>query len=176
MLSYYLYLDTENSFDGITIYSKLTGDPFTAGTLVTGWTGEMNGTPFSDSRRLTVCQAATTTCAMGFRLQADGTGQRAGVGIVLFNLWALDNGVTSGANVYKVIDGTSMAAPHVAGLAALIRAYNPSFTYTDTVNALVNGGDSVSGSAANTKTGKAADALGSLNYVNAPSGFAIAVQ
>ena len=44
---------------------------------------------------------------------------------------------------YMVMDGTSMAAPHVAGVAALLRAYNPSARVQDLRSALLDGAESV---------------------------------
>jgi len=69
-----------------------------------------------------------------------------------------------------------MATPHVTGLAALLRAYNPQFTYADVVNAIKNGGRSVPALAGKTTSGKAADAMSSLAYVNAPTGLKATLQ
>ncbi|HWH09482.1 MAG TPA: S8 family serine peptidase, partial [Candidatus Thermoplasmatota archaeon] len=41
-------------------------------------------------------------------------------------------------NSYRYMDGTSMAAPHVSGVAALVKALNPSFTFAD-VEARIKG-------------------------------------
>lgn len=39
-----------------------------------------------------------------------------------------ENGGCNGGNSYGYLDGTSMASPHVAGIAALLRSYYPSWT------------------------------------------------
>jgi len=44
----------------------------------------------------------------------------------------------SSATCYQSLSGTSMATPHVAGAAALIKARNPSWTFTDVDNCLKN--------------------------------------
>jgi subtilisin family serine protease len=44
---------------------------------------------------------------------------------------------------YDYYDGTSMAAPHVAGLAALIEGYNPSLTSSQVKNAILTTGDNI---------------------------------
>lgn len=44
-------------------------------------------------------------------------------------------------NTYSTFDGTSMAAPHVAGVAALVKAWNPSYSPAQIENAIVNSVD-----------------------------------
>jgi subtilisin family serine protease len=87
---------------------------------------------------------------------------------------------TSGANLnstsYGTMNGTSMASPEVAGLAAMLRAYNPQYTYADTVGAIKNGGRSVPALAGKTTTGKAADVMSSLAYINPPTGVTATVR
>ena len=43
---------------------------------------------------------------------------------------------------YDVFDGTSMASPHVAGVAALVKARNPAYTPAQIKNAILNSADS----------------------------------
>jgi len=84
--------------------------------------------------------------------------------------------LTLNATSYNTISGTSMATPEVAGLAVVLRAYNPQYTYTDTVNAVKNGGRSVVALAGKTTTGKAVDVMSSLAYIKPPTGLTAAVQ
>ncbi|MDB5099701.1 MAG: peptidase [Cyanobacteria bacterium RYN_339] len=47
--------------------------------------------------------------------------------------------------LYKSLDGTSMASPHVAGVAALVRSLHPDWTVAQVRTALVNSGDPCTG-------------------------------
>jgi subtilisin family serine protease len=85
-------------------------------------------------------------------------------------------GVNLNSTSYGTMNGTSMASPEVAGLAAMLRAYNPQYTYADTVGAIKNGGRSVQALAGKTTTGKAVDVMSSLAYINPPTGLTATVQ
>ncbi len=52
---------------------------------------------------------------------------------------------TMAGDSYQYLSGTSMATPHVSGLAALIWADNPGFTYGDIRDRILNGVDVVPG-------------------------------
>jgi hypothetical protein len=58
----------------------------------------------------------------------------------------------------------------------MLRAYNPRYTYADVVNAIKNGGRSVSALSGKTTTGKAVDVMSSLSYINPPTGLKATVQ
>lgn len=63
---------------------------------------------------------------------------------------------------YDSYDGTSMASPHVAGVAALLWAYNSTLTYSQVRAAILQGGDTVSSHSGYTTTGKRLNAAGAL--------------
>jgi len=65
---------------------------------------------------------------------------------------------------YTVQSGTSMAAPHVAGVAALIKSLYPSASTTAIKSALLNSGDSLASLLGKTVTGKRLNALSALEY------------
>lgn len=94
------------------------------------------------------------------------------MGILVFELKTAE----LNSNSYKPICGTSCAAPHVVGLAAMIWAYNPDYTYLDVAVSVKNGGDAVPALAGITTTGKAVDAIGSLRYINPPTGVTASIQ
>jgi thermitase len=110
----------------------------------------------------------SSSMSMGFNLLSDSTDQRTGADIAFFDIQTL----TYNTFTYNVSNGTSMASPHVAGLAAMLFAFNPNYTYSDVVTAIKQGGLSNPDLAFKTESGKAASATGSLNYINAPTGGA----
>jgi subtilisin family serine protease len=63
---------------------------------------------------------------------------------------------------FTAIAGTSMASPHVAGLAALVRAVDPGAPPSQVVEAIRRGAKPVAGMQGVTVTGGAADGLGSM--------------
>ena len=64
---------------------------------------------------------------------------------------------------YTAIAGTSMASPHVAGVAALVRAVDPGATPSQIVQALRNGAKPAAGMAGVTVTGGVVDAIGAMD-------------
>jgi subtilisin family serine protease len=64
---------------------------------------------------------------------------------------------------YTAISGTSMASPHVAGVAALVRAVDPGAPPSQVVQALKNGAKPVPGMQGATVTGGAVDAVASMD-------------
>lgn len=69
-----------------------------------------------------------------------------------------------------------MATAYTTGIAALVWAYNPDYTYADVVNAVKYSGDVLEELKSRTVTGRAVDAMEALRYINAPSGVTVTNQ
>lgn len=74
--------------------------------------------------------------------------------------------------LYGYSDGTSMATPHVVGLAALIWGYKPALSYTEVKNTILNTGDSVASLSGKTVSGKRINAYSALNSLTS-TGYTI---
>lgn len=168
-LYYVVSFDTEAGFDFFS-NSMISsgGDPFAGGgTELLNISGSQTGVVKRD-----ISSCITSTCSIGFGLTSDGSVVFRGVGISNFRI----NTLQANSSSYKVASGTSMSSPHVAGIATMIRAFNPNYTYAQTVEAIKNGGEAVAALSGKTSTGRAANAMGALAYITQPTGVAAVVQ
>lgn len=165
------YLTSVNLEDGVDLFftsmKSTGGDPFAGGAPFKTLTGNAAGFVKED---ISLCN--TSTCSLGFQLTSDGSVVSTGVEIHNFSINTLETNSSS----YSVINGTSMASPHVAGIATMIRAFNPSYTSAQTVEAIKNGGETVAALSGKSTTSKAVNAMGSLAYITQPTGVAAVVQ
>jgi subtilisin family serine protease len=173
-VSFFRFVDTEPNQDFLRFAKRSAGgDPFAGGTVISQESGSTGGFGLLASMGLNDC--LTVTCSFGFQLQSNAVTNSIfpELGIAIFE-FKIDTTQTN-SNVYQVLNGTSMASPHVAGIAAMIKAYNPSYTYVDLVNSVKNGGESAASLNNMTTTGRAANAMGSLRYINPPASLVASV-
>ncbi len=153
-------------------YSSTGVDPFAGtGTIVDDVTNVATYPSLIPvSGDISTCISAS--CTVGFQLQSGTTPTDRGVAIAGFSI----NTLTLNSTSYNTENGTSMATPEVAGLATMLRAYNPQYTYADVVSAIGRGGRSVPALVGKTTTGNAIDVMASLAYINPPTGLTATVQ
>ncbi|MGC2519383.1 MAG: S8 family serine peptidase [Burkholderiales bacterium] len=175
ILNFFAAVNLANSGDSFVVGVDPNGvDPFGAGALTRSVPGPVDtgGSVSPVSLDISGC-AGKISCLIGFKLATGPTTPGDfGIGIDGFSIDTL----TLTTNTYQIENGTSMASPEVAGLAAMLRAYNPQYNYADTVNAIKNGGRSVPALAGKTTTGKAVDVMSSLAYINPPAGLTATVH
>jgi subtilisin family serine protease len=150
--------------------SSVAGDPIPSGAVLGAVTGTSSGLRLEQKYDISPQIGANTT--IGFNLTSDASVNDFGSNVSLFSITTLTYNSTS----YNVDAGTSMASPHVAGLAAMLMAYNPNYTYQDVVSAIKSGGVALASLSGKTTTGRAINAMGSLAYINAPTGVAAVKQ
>lgn len=174
-LEYYARVRTTDSSDTFaTAFDNAGGDPFdsSAGdTTLASLSGDKGTSWLKKEYSLSGC--LTSSCSLGFKFVSDATGVNSeGISIILMKI----NTVATGSSTYSVINGTSMAAPHAAGVAALVYAFNPTYTATEVANAVKYGGESISSLASKTSTGNALNAYNALHYIQTPTGVTATVQ
>lgn len=169
-LSYYAQAYTQLDTDYFYAAMKSSsGDPFAGGgTNLLTFSGVKTGATMTHD----ISSCNSSTCTLGFRLTSDDATVNFGVAIKVFKV----NTLQSNSASYYSINGTSMASPHVAGIATMIRAFNPNYTYAQTVEAIKNGGEAVAALSGKSATGKAVNAMGSLAYITQPTGVTAVVQ
>jgi len=159
-------------------YNSAGGDPsyFTGstGTVAKAYTNWHDGSTYIyPSGKIDITPCISSTCSIGIQLLSDATLPK-DIGVEITNLSI--NTLALNTNSYNTLNGTSMATPEVVGVAALVWAHNPLYTYSDVENAIKNGGRTIPSLSGKTTTGKAVDAMGALAYINPPTGIAIVVH
>ncbi len=171
VLSFYAFVNTQIDQDFFRVVLSSGGrDPFTEGIELDLMSGETGNNAYLFSYALTENIAAANT--IGFQLMTDEEQDNTGIGIFRFEL----SGLKLDPGAYGPMEGTSMAAAYISGIAALVRSQNIDYSARDTIKSLLHGGCENSILSDKTATGKDADVYGSLLFINKPEGLTVKVE
>jgi subtilisin family serine protease len=112
------------------------------------WIGDTNGWVRSAGVEL----GAAGSRYYRYRLTSDASTTRNGV--YIDNVRVACPGGPYGSDDYQLLNGTSMASPHVAGAAAVLFSHKPSATVAEVKAALVDNGDPIAGLSTKTVSGR----------------------
>jgi subtilisin family serine protease len=163
-VQYQLKLDTESDFDYLWVEGST--DLVNWATMA-GWSGTTSGQWVEMQDDFSFFDGQATF--LRFALSSDETINFDGAHIDEVKVRCIGTSYT--ANDYSSISGTSMATPHVAGVAALAWAKNPTVSVAQVKTALLNGGDSIAALSGNTVTGRRLNANGTLALIPPPPTF-----
>ncbi len=135
VLDYRLRLETESGYDYLCIDSSLNGNVWDD---IVCWHGSTGGLFYYMTEDLTAYDN-TGVFYIRFRLDSDRTVNYDGAYIDDVNITTYSE-IYNGTE-YLYYNGTSMAAPHVSGVAGLIKASNPSLTSLEIKDIILNNAD-----------------------------------
>lgn len=161
ILNFWMYLDTELDYDHLLVEATTDGLDYTT---VTGWSGwSEDWIPLSVSLSAYDGQPRV---GISFRLVSDE--DVIGDGAEIDDVSVDCAGSAFGSNSFVVMEGTSMAAPHVSGAAALLLAYRPTATLAELRDALLRGVDAKTALAGKVATGGRLNVFNSLRLLTPP--------
>ena len=153
---YSLKLATQQGQDALVVEMSRDGQTWSK---VAGWTGSSEGAWISRSEDARAFDGMSSVL-MRFRLRSDELTNAAGVDIDDVRIRCISD--TYSGSEFRTMSGTSMAAPHVAGVAALLKAAVPNSSVSDLTTALLTGVDGSAALLGKVSTGGRLNAVGSL--------------
>ena len=162
-LEFEMWLDTEAGFDGVLAY----GHDGEAWSVIEGWSGSTGGS-FDSLQVDLVDYVGMNEVRVGFRFISDETGT--GEGAYIDDLRVVSSALTGPSSRHEYKSGTSMAAPHAAGVAALLLSGVPDLTAAELKQAIRDSVTPLSSLTGKVATGGRLDA-GRLFRAPAVAGF-----
>ncbi|UCD36338.1 MAG: S8 family serine peptidase, partial [Nitrospiraceae bacterium] len=155
--------ELEDGFDYLDINFSLDG-------LSWDWidfrTGSTGGSFKQYTADLTPVSDSFDQFYFGFGITADNT--VAMEGVFIDNVVLTREPISISAYDYDHVQGTSMAAPHVAGVAGLIMALNPALSTTDIKEAIIKSTDAAGALKGKVLSGGRLNAFKALEYAEGP--------
>jgi uncharacterized repeat protein (TIGR01451 family) len=163
-LDYQLRLTSETGFD----YFKVERSPDNINwTIINtlfdpkGYSGSTGGVFFPFGEDLTAV-SGDLAVYIRFRLKTNGSFNVDGAYIDDVNLNCATSTYTG--SEFRFLEGTSMATPHVTGVAGLVASIDPSFSNSDIIKAILNSVDKKSSLSGKVITGGRLNAFGAVKY------------
>jgi subtilisin family serine protease len=169
-VAYAMRLQAETTFDWFVIDASTDGVNWVE---VGAWTGDTGGGWFQFEEDLSAFDGASNV-RVRFGLESDETVTQQGAHVDGVDVRCV--GTTYTSDSYESIQGTSMATPHVAGVAALAWAKNSAVSVATVKSALLNGGNSIPALSGNTVSGRRLNANGTLALIPASATQTLTVQ
>ncbi len=171
-LSFWTAYDVESGFDAFRVW--VSPDGTWSGTEQ--WVAEYDGSaPLWTEKVIDLSDfAGDSEIYIAFQLESDWSIYREGVKIddVTFESIGGLEPVYDDTYAYATWNGTSMATPHVAGIAALVKAYDPSLAPVDVRELIQNAVDTKSALSGKCVTGGRVNANRTLNLASGSSNTA----
>jgi subtilisin family serine protease len=155
-LSYDLRLSTEGGKDALIIEASRDAKSWTK---IEAWSGNSEGKWRRMNESLHAFDGSPEVF-LRFRLRSDGSVNDQGADID--NVRGHCQSQTYSGQEFRSASGTSMAAPHVAGVAALLKAVEPSATVSQITAAILSGSETVPALAGKVATSGRLSATGAL--------------
>ncbi|MGE5398465.1 MAG: S8 family serine peptidase [Chitinophagales bacterium] len=159
-MTYMMRIDIPDENDAILIEASTNG---TNWTQVDGWWGT-GGTDWYSFYEDLDAFAGQSTVYLRFRMQSDSA--TTGDGVYIDNLRVMTAPTAHNSNQYEFYQGTSMATPHVSGVAGLVKSLRPDLNNLQIKECILNGVDSVSALSGRVATGGRLNAQKALNQAS----------
>lgn len=159
-LAYDLRLSTESGKDALIVEASRDGLNWSK---VEGWSGESEGHWRRMNENLQLFDGRPEVF-LRFRLRSDGSG--GGQGADIDDVAVRCGSVEYSGNEFRSASGTSMAAPHVAGVAALLRSVAPGASVAEITAAILAGAETSPGLAGKVASAGRLSARGALEALS----------